>query len=222
MNLDTIFPNKINALIIPSGHDNMLVLDENFREEKITSTVDEYLEQVFPDFINDKNEKYEFSIPEEVDNIQHFLLENNLNDFNNINYQEYFKPYPIIDDSLVLLSYYEYKTLILNIIKTINPFFLLDKIKNFSNSAIRKIVFTDITTEKEISLFDNPVLLLNVEKVDDNKYELIHKKLNLDPTNQFVQNLTYKALEELNKNNNPNNFNLHYHGLDFYVLVNLI
>ena len=82
MNLDTIFPNKINALIIPAGHDNMLVLDENFREEKITSTVDEYLEQVFPDFIDDKNEKYEFSIPEEVDNIQHFLLENNLNDFN--------------------------------------------------------------------------------------------------------------------------------------------
>ena len=56
MNLQNIFSEPINALLILSG-DKQLILDENFREDKVTSNINEFLDDTLPHYEN-KNEQY--------------------------------------------------------------------------------------------------------------------------------------------------------------------
>ena len=233
MNLQNIFSEPINALLILSG-DKQLILDENFREDKVTSNINEFLDDTLPHYEN-KNEQYKLYIEDEAQNIIQFLEEENLINNEHINEQyivDFFKQskHIIFPDNSIHLSFNEYKNLLIKLIKNIDKDYLANIIKNTTTYSNRKVIFTDIFTEDEIKLFKKPVLLLNVKCIQSNdgfiQYTLIKSTLNTEQHNLFLQNLSYEALKKYNELILENEylvplteFEFTYKNIQFLVLI---
>lgn len=233
MNLQNIFSEPINALLILSG-DKQLILDENFREDKVTSNINEFLDDTLPHY-EDKNEQYKLYIEDEAQNIIQFLEEENLINNEHINEQyivDFFKQskHIIFPDNSIHLSFNEYKNLLIKLIKTIDKDYLANIIKNTTTYSNRKVIFTDIFTEDEIKLFKKPVLLLNVKCIQSNdgfiQYTLIKSTLDTEQHNLFLQNLSYEALKKYNELILENEyfvplteFEFTYKNIQFLVLI---
>ena len=235
MNLQNIFSEPTNALLILSG-DKQLILDENFREDKVTSNINDFLDDNLPHY-EDKDEQYKLYIEDEAHNIIQFLEEENLINDESVNEQyvvDFFKQskYTVFPDNSIHLSFNEYKNLLIKLIKTIHKDYFIDIIKNTNSFGNRKVIFTDIFTEDEIKLFKKPVLLLNVKSIPNNdgiiRYALTKSTLDTEKHNLFLQNLSYEALKKYNELILENEyfvplteFEFTYKNIQFLILIQL-